>query len=60
MGNRSVHAQKDALRSWLNEHPLGDELRLSLRSNGFGILLREIGVKNRPIPPVTATHRLGA
>lgn len=60
MNDKSVRAQKFALRDWLNEHPPGEALRLSLRSNGFGILLREIGVRTRPIPAITATHKLGA
>lgn len=60
MNDKSVRAQKYALRGWLDEHPPSKELRLSLRSNGFGILLTEIGVEKRPIRAVTATHKLGA
>lgn len=60
MTDKSANAQRFALRGWLTEHPPGDELKLSLRSNGFGILLAEIGVKKHRIPPISATHKLGA
>lgn len=60
MIDKPARAQRLALRGWLSEHPPGEELRLSLRSNGFGSVLAEIGVSKRPIPQITATHKLGA
>ena len=37
----SVDKQKDVLREWLHDHVPDHELRLSLRRNGYGILLDE-------------------
>jgi len=58
--DKSVAAQRAALGRWLIEHPPSKALRISLRSNGYGILLRDFGAERRPIPPITATHKLGA
>jgi hypothetical protein len=37
----SVDKQKDVLRDWLRDHRPDQSLWLSLRSNGYGILLDE-------------------
>jgi hypothetical protein len=37
----SVEKQKPALRAWLATHPANATLRVSLRSNGYGLLLKE-------------------
>ncbi len=59
--DKSVEAQFDTLRGWLIEHPPGKALRISLRSNGYGVLLRDLGAeRRRPRLPITATHKLGA
>jgi hypothetical protein len=58
--DESVAAQRVALRGWLRDHPPSRALRISLQSNGYGILLRGIGAERRPMPPITATHKLGA
>lgn len=39
MNTAPASAQKVALHAWLSEHPPGPELRVSLRRNGFGMLL---------------------
>jgi hypothetical protein len=39
MNTAPASAQKIALHDWLSEHPPGPELRVSLRRNGFGMLL---------------------
>lgn len=41
MDHSSVSQQTPVLRTWLSEHPPNQELRCSLRSNGYGRLLRE-------------------
>ena len=58
--DKSVAAQRSALRGWLLDHTPSKPLRISLRSNGFGILLRDFSAERRPMPPITATHKLGA
>jgi hypothetical protein len=52
--------QRATLRGWLIDHPPGKELRISLCSNGYGLLLRDLGADTGAIPPITATHKLGA
>jgi hypothetical protein len=37
----SVEKQKPALRAWLATHPANATLRVSLRQNGYGPLLKE-------------------
>jgi hypothetical protein len=56
----SVQAQRVALRGWLIDHPPSKALRISLRCNGYGVLLRGLGAEGRPMPPITATHKVGA
>ena len=58
--DKPVEAQWDTLRGWLIGHPPGKKLRISLLSNGYGLLLRGLGPAKRPKPPITATHKLGA
>ena len=41
MDHSSVGQQLPVLQGWLTEHPPSRELRCSLRSNGYGRLLRE-------------------
>jgi hypothetical protein len=59
VGDKSVEAQKAALRGWLTDHPPSRDLVISLLSNGYGILLGNI-VAKRPKPPITAIYKLGA
>ena len=40
----SVEKQKPALRAWLSTHPANPQLRVSMRCNGYGLLLREESV----------------
>ena len=58
--DKSAAAQRVALRGWLVDHCPSKALRISLRSNGYGVLLRDLGADRRPMPPITATHKLGA
>jgi hypothetical protein len=37
----SVDKQKDVLRVWLHDHVPDPDLRLSMRRNGYGLLLDE-------------------
>jgi hypothetical protein len=37
----SVEKQKPALRAWLATHTASQPLRLSICSNGYGVLLKE-------------------
>lgn len=60
ISDKSVEAQKVALRGWLTDHPPSEALRISLRSNGYGVLLGNLGGPKRPMPPITATHKLNA
>lgn len=41
MTDASVDKQKVVLREWLHDHLPDPELRLSLRRNGYGLLLDE-------------------
>ncbi|MBV9090385.1 MAG: hypothetical protein JO044_10865 [Mycobacteriaceae bacterium] len=60
INHNSAEAQRVALRRWLIDHTPSKALRISLRSNGYGVLLRDLRAEGRPMPPITATHRLGA
>ncbi len=40
--SQSVHRQQDTLRHWLDDHDPSKPLRISLRANGFGLLLNEV------------------
>jgi hypothetical protein len=53
----SVEKQKVALRAWLAKNPPRLALRLSLRSNGYGLLLAENSVAKDPSEPVTQGPR---
>jgi hypothetical protein len=46
LGVKQVSAEKQmpALRAWLATHPANENLRVSLRSNGYGRLLKESSV----------------
>ena len=39
---QSVHRQQDVLRHWLDDHDPSKPLRISLRANGFGLLLNQV------------------
>jgi len=39
LDHSSADAQKVALREWLHDHEPGPALKLSLRENGYGLLL---------------------
>lgn len=39
MNDATAETQKVALRAWLSSHPPSASLRLSLLSNGYGLLL---------------------
>jgi hypothetical protein len=39
---KPVMGQKPALVAWLTEHPPNRELRISLRRNGYGLLIDNI------------------
>jgi hypothetical protein len=52
---RALHAERQSalrqqgvLRHWLDEHDPGKSLRISLRANGFGLLLNEIDAARPP------------
>ncbi len=47
----SVEQQKPLLRTWLTANPPGEELRISLRRNGYGFVLDDIC--GRPQPRAT-------
>jgi hypothetical protein len=53
----AVEKQKVALRAWLAKNPPRLPLRLSLRSNGYGLLLAEDSVAKDPSDPVTPRPR---
>ncbi|BBZ05727.1 hypothetical protein MCHIJ_51640 [Mycolicibacterium chitae] len=42
---QSIHRQQDVLRHWLDGHDPSKPLRISLRANGFGMLLNELDAK---------------
>jgi hypothetical protein len=48
MNTAPASAQKVALHAWLSEHPPGPELRVSLRRNGFGMLLGRVQGSDTP------------
>jgi hypothetical protein len=48
MDHASVENQKVALRAWLIDNTPHSALRLSLRGNGFGLLLKEISDAANP------------
>ena len=45
MSHSSVEKQKVALGTWLMIHEAARPLRISLRENGYGLLLKEIDAK---------------
>jgi hypothetical protein len=44
---RSVHQQQDLLKHWLDDHDPSKSLRISLRANGFGLLLNQMDAGRR-------------
>ncbi|OBF27856.1 hypothetical protein [Mycobacterium sp. ACS4331] len=44
---QSVLRQQDVLRAWLDGHDPNKSLRISLRANGFGLLLNEFDAAHR-------------
>ena len=49
----SVEKQKPALRDWLAHHPPNPMLRVSMRRNGYGLLLAENSVARDASDPAT-------
>jgi hypothetical protein len=53
----SVEKQKVALREWLMDNNPGSSLRISLRRNGYGLLLDDIdelkGIKKPHLGPIS-------
>ena len=54
MDHASAENQKAALRAWLIDNTPDPALRLSLRGNGFGLLLKE--TSDADGPPVRRTY----
>lgn len=47
-----VHRQQDLLRHWLDDHDPSKPLRISLRANGYGLLLNEADAEHHKPKPV--------
>ena len=46
----SIYRQKPVLHDWLIENPPSPELRISLRRNGYGLILDEVYGRRRLRP----------
>jgi hypothetical protein len=44
---QSALKQQDVLRHWLDDHDPNKSLRISLRANGYGLLLNEIDAQHK-------------
>lgn len=44
LAHATIGKQKPVLRNWLATHPANRKLRVSLRCNGYGLLLKEDSV----------------
>ncbi|WP_197382310.1 hypothetical protein [Mycolicibacterium mengxianglii] len=44
---QSAHQQQSVLRHWLDYHDPSPPLRVSMRANGFGLLLNELDAARR-------------